>query len=333
MEHPSWKVVITDCDQGSIKEEEEEFARIGVELVLAQVKGEEYLIRVCQEADGLINQYALLTRKVLQHLQKCKVISRYGVGVDSIDLRAATDLGIIVANVPDYCMDEVSNQTIAMILTLIRKTAFFDQKVKSGQWDFHPGIPIYRTRGKTLGLVGSGKIGLEVAKKISNFGVRVISFDPYLQKAPEGIELTDLDTVLKESDFISIHCPLNESTRHLIGEKEFKKMVKKPILINTSRGPIIDEKALIQALTEGLITGAGLDVLEKEPPDLRNPLLNMENVILSPHVSFYSEESICELKRRTAENVSSVLLGKWPRSVVNRDVKGKTRATFSPSEV
>jgi D-3-phosphoglycerate dehydrogenase len=333
MEHPSWKVVITDCDQGSIKEEEEEFARIGVELVLAQVKGEEDLIRVCQEADGLINQYALLTRKVLQHLPKCKVISRYGVGVDSIDLRAATDLGIIVANVPDYCMDEVSNQTIAMILTLIRKTAFFDQKVKSGQWDFHPGIPIYRTRGKTLGLVGSGKIGLEVAKKISNFGVRVISFDPYLQKAPEGIELTDLDTVLKESDFISIHCPLNESTRHLIGEKEFKKMVKKPILINTSRGPIIDEKALIQALTEGLITGAGLDVLEKEPPDLRNPLLNMENVILSPHVSFYSEESICELKRRTAENVSSVLLGKWPRSVVNRDVKGKTRATFSPSEV
>ena len=333
MEHPSWKVVITDCDQGSIKEEEEEFARIGVELVLAQVKGEEDLIRVCQEADGLINQYALLTRKVLQHLPKCKVISRYGVGVDSIDLRAATDLGIIVANVPDYCMDEVSNQTIAMILTLIRKTAFFDQKVKSGQWDFHPGIPIYRTRGKTLGLVGSGKIGLEVAKKISNFGVRVISFDTYLQKAPEGIELTDLDTVLKESDFISIHCPLNESTRHLIGEKEFKKMVKKPILINTSRGPIIDEKALIQALTEGLITGAGLDVLEKEPPDLRNPLLNMENVILSPHVSFYSEESICELKRRTAENVSSVLLGKWPRSVVNRDVKGKTRATFSPSEV
>jgi D-3-phosphoglycerate dehydrogenase len=333
MKHPSWKVVITDCDQGSIKEEEEECARIGVELVLAQLKEEEDLIRVCKEADGLINQYALLTRNVLQHLPKCKVISRYGVGVDSIDLKAATDLGIIVANVPDYCMDEVSNQTIAMILTLIRKTAFFDQKVKSGQWDFRLGIPIRRTRGKTLGLVGCGKIGFEVAQKISCFGVRVISFDPYLQKAPEGIELTDLDTVLKESDFISIHCPLNDSTQHLIGENEFKKMVKKPILINTSRGPIIDEKALILALKEGLVTGAGLDVLEKEPPDPQNPLLNMENVILSPHVSFYSEESIRELKQRTAENVSSVLLGRWPRSVVNRDVKGKTRATFSPSEV
>ncbi|MBM4339215.1 MAG: C-terminal binding protein [Deltaproteobacteria bacterium] len=333
MEQHPYQVVITDCDQGSIEEEKEEFVRIGVELVFAQLKEEGELIQVCKDADGLLNQYALLTRKVLQHLPKCKVISRYGVGVDSIDLKAATDLGIIVANVPDYCMDEVSNQTIAMILTLIRKTAFFDQKVKSGQWDFRTGIPIYRTSGKTLGLVGCGKIGFEVAKKISAFGVRVITFDPYLPKAPEGIELTDLDTVLKESDFISIHCPLNDSTRHLIGEKEFKKMVKKPILINTSRGPIIDEKALIQALKDGLVAGAGLDVLEKEPPDPQSPLLKMENVVLSPHVSFYSEESIRELKRRTAENVSNVLLGKWPRSVVNRDVKGKTRATLSPSEV
>jgi D-3-phosphoglycerate dehydrogenase len=250
------------------------------------------------------------------------------VGVDPVDLKAATDLGIIVANVPDYCMDEVSNQAIAMILTLIRKTAFFDRKVKSHHWDFHQGVPIYRIHGKTLGLVGCGKIGLEVAKKISNFGVKVISFDPYLQKAPEGIELTDLDTLLKESDFISIHCPLNESTRHLIGDRAFKKMEKKPILINTSRGPIIDEKALIEALEDGCLSGAGLDVLEKEPPDSQNPLLKMENVILSPHVGFYSVESISELKWRTAENISAVLLGKWPKSVVNREVMGKTRATI-----
>jgi D-3-phosphoglycerate dehydrogenase len=329
MEKHRWNVVITDCDHGSIEEEKKEFGRIGAELTLAQVKEEEELIRACKDADGLINQYALLTRKVLERLANCKVVSRYGVGVDSVDLKSATDLGIIVANVPDYCMDEVSNQTISMILTLIRKTAFFDQKVKSGQWDFHLGIPIYRTRGKTLGLVGCGKIGLEVAKKILSFGVKVISFDPYLQKVPEGIELTDLDTLLKESDFISIHCPLSDSTRHLIGQREFGKMEKKPILINTSRGPIIDESALIQALVKGQISGAGLDVLEKEPPDSRNPMLKMENVVLSPHVSFYSVESISELKRRTAENVSAVLLGKWPRSVVNREVMGKARATIS----
>jgi len=329
MVHSLWKVVITDCDHGSIEEEKEEFGRIGAELILAQVQGEKDLIQACKEADGLVNQYALLTRKVLENLPKCKVVARYGVGVDSVDLRAATDLGIIVANVPDYCMDEVANQTISMILTLIRKTAFFDQKVKSGQWDFHLGIPIHRTKGKIMGLIGCGKIGFEVAKRIFAFGVRVIVFDPYLEKAPEGIELTDFNTVLKESDFISVHCPLNDSTRHLIGEEEFKKMEKKPLLINTSRGPIINEKALIQALEQGRLSGAGLDVLEKEPPDPLNPLLKMENVVLTPHVSFYSVESISELKRRTAESVSAVLLGKWPKSVVNREVMGKTRVSVS----
>ena len=329
MEKNKFKVVITDCDHGSIEEEKKEFGRIAAELILAQIEEEEELIRVGTDADGLLNQYVLLTRNVLETLPKCKVISRYGVGVDSVDLKVATDLGIIVANVPDYCMDEVANQTIAMILTLIRKTAFFDRKVKSGEWDFHLGIPIYRTKGKTLGLIGCGKIGLEVAKRISAFGVKVMTFDPYLEKAPEGIELKDFDSVLKESNFISVHCPLNNSTRHLIGEKEFKKMEKKPLLINTSRGPIIDEKALIHALREGILSGAGLDVLETEPPDSQNPLLRMENVVLSPHVGFYSEESISELKRRTAKNVADVLTGKWPDSVVNREVRGKTRASMS----
>jgi D-3-phosphoglycerate dehydrogenase len=280
MERHPYQVVIIDCDQGSIEEEKEEFGRIGAELILAQVQKEEDVIRACKEADGLLDQYALLNRRVLENLPKCKVISRYGVGVDSVDLKAATDLGIIVANVPDYCMDEVADQTISMLLGLIRKTAFFDQKVKSGQWDFRIGIPIYRIKGKTMGLVGCGKIGLEVAKRISAFGVRVITFDPYLEKAPQGVELKDFDTVLNESDFISVHCPLNDSTKHLIGERAFKKMGKKPFLLNTSRGPIVDEEALIQALNEGLISGAGLDVLEKEPPDLLSPLLKMENVIL-----------------------------------------------------
>jgi len=323
------QVVITDCDHGSIEEEKREFDRIGAELVLAQVKEEEDVIQSCREADGILNQYAPLTRRVLENLPKCKVVGRYGVGVDSVDLRAATDLGIIVANVPDYCVDEVADQTVALILALMRKIAFFDQKVKSHQWDFRQGKPIYRIKGRTTGLVGCGKIGLEVAKRISAFGVRVIAFDPYIEKAEGGIELTDLNTILKESDVISIHCPLNESTRHLIGEREFKKMEKKPLLINSSRGAIIDENALIEALMEGRLSGAGLDVLETEPPRAENPLLTMENVVLSPHLSFYSEESISELKRRTSKNVSDVLMGKRPSSVVNREVMGKTRSTIS----
>jgi D-3-phosphoglycerate dehydrogenase len=333
MERPQYQVVITDCDHGSIEEEKEEFGRVHAELILAQVQKEEDLILACKEADGLVNQYALLTRRVFQNLPKCKVVSRYGVGVDSVDLKAATDFGIIVANVPDYCMDEVADQTISMILTLVRKTAFFDKKVKAGQWNFRMGIPIHRTWGRTLGLIGCGRIGLEVGKRMSAFGVKVIAFDPFLEKTLGGVELRDLDSVLKESDFISIHCPLNDSTRHLIGDEAFKKMEKKPLLINTSRGPIIDERALIKALDQGLISGAGLDVLETEPPNSQSPLLKMENVVLSPHMGFYSEESISELKRRTARNVSDVLTGRRPSSVVNREVMGKTRASISMSEV
>jgi D-3-phosphoglycerate dehydrogenase len=161
------------------------------------------------------------------------------------------------------------------------------------------------------------------------FGVRVIAFDPYLKQAGESVELTDLSTVLETSDFISIHCPLTESTRHLIGEMEFKKMVKRPIIVNTSRGPIIDEKALLGALETGQVSGAGLDVVETEPPDPGNPLLRMENVVLSPHTAFYSEESVSQLKRDAAESVVAVLQGRWPRSVVNREVLGKTRASIA----
>ncbi len=328
----SYRVLITDCDHGSIEEEKEVLYKIGAELILAQAKEEWALIQSCKDADGIINQYSILNRRVLENLKKCKVISRYGVGVDSIDLGAATDLGIIVANVPDYCIDEVANQTVALLFSLIRKISFFDKKVKSGQWDFRLGSTIYRTRGKTLGLIGCGKIGQEVARRISSFGIKVIAFDPFIDKPPETIELRSFDEVLRDSDFISIHCPLVDSTFHLIGEDEFKKMEKKPIIINTSRGPIIDEKALIKALKEGIISGAGLDVLEKEPPELGNPLLEMENVILTPHAGFYSVESIKELKMRTAENVANVLQGILPKSVVNKEVIGKTRIPLLSSE-
>jgi len=331
MSGQSLKVVITDLDHREAEEEKKVFDQIGAELIWAKVKEEDEIIHICKDADGLLNQYSLMTRRVLENLPRCKAIARFGVGVDSIDLRAATDLGIIVANVPDYCVDEVALQAVTMLLTLIRKTILFDQKVKSGQWDFRHGAPIHRVRGKTMGLVGCGKIGWEVAKIVSSLGMRVFAFDPYIQKAEGSVELVDLDTLLKEADFISVHCPLNESTRHLIGENAFRKMRKKPLIVNTSRGPIIEERALVQALKEGWVSGAGLDVMEKEPPDPGNPLLKMEQVILSPHMSFYSEESIKELKRRTAEGVADVLLGKWPQSVVNSEVRGKTRAKIANS--
>lgn len=323
MERP--KVVITDCDQGSIDEERAVFNKLGVDLDWAQISGEEEMVSRCHDADGLIIQYAPLTRWVLEQLPQCKVISRYGVGVDTIDLQAATELGIIVANVPDYCVDEVSDHTLALFLSLVRKVLPLDQSIRSGSWDFRVAIPIHRLKGMTYGIVGCGRIGRGVAKRVSAFGLRVIGYDPYLTEA-EGIQLVSFERLLAEGDFISIHCSLTESSHHLFGRDQFRSMEPRPLVMNLSRGPIIDEMALIDALERGWISGAALDVLEKEPPDTDNPLLRRENVILTPHIGFYSEESKSEMKRRTAENVSSVLTGKLPDSVANREVVGKSRA-------
>ena len=319
------KVVITDCDHGSIEEERAVFSKFGADLDLAQIADEGEIVARCQDADGLISQYASLTGRVLERLPQCKVVSRYGVGVDGIDLSAATGLGIIVANVPDYCIDEVSDHTLALFLALVRRVIFLDRSIRSGIWDFRIVVPIHRLKGMTYGIVGCGRIGQGVARRVSAFGLKVIGYDPYVTEA-EGIQLVSFDRLLAESDFVSIHCSLTESTRHLFGRDQFQRMERKPLVMNLSRGPVVDEAALIEALEREWIGGAALDVLEKEPPDTKNPLVRRDNVILTPHIGFYSEESKSELKRRAAENVSSVLKGKLPSSVVNREVLGRSRA-------
>ncbi len=319
------KVVITDCDHGSFEEERAVFSKFGADLELAQMSNEDEIIARCHDVDGLLSQYAPLTRRVFEGLPRCKAVSRYGVGVDGIDLTAATELGIVVANVPDYCIDEVSEHTLAIFLAWVRKIILLDQSIRSGTWDFRVAIPIHRLRGMTYGIVGCGRIGRGVARRVSAFGLRVIGYDPYLAEA-EGIELVSLEILLAESDFISIHCPLTESSYHLFGRDQFQRMKRRPLLMNLARGAVVDEGALIEALERGWISGAALDVLEKEPPDTKNPLMKGDNVILTPHIGFYSEESKSELKRRAAENVRSVLAGKLPGSVVNGEVLGKSKA-------
>ena len=323
MERP--KVVITDCDQGSIEEERAVFGKLEADLDWAQILGQEEIVSRCHDADGLIIQYAPLTRWVLERLPRCEVVSRYGVGVDTIDVETATELGIIVANVPAYCVDEVSDHTLALFLSLARKVNLLDRSIRSGTWDFRVAIPIHRLTGMTYGIVGCGRIGQGVARRVSAFGLRVIGYDPYLTEAG-GIQLVSLETLLAESDFISIHCSLTESSHHLFGKDQFRRMERRPLVMNLSRGAVVDEAALIQALERGWISGAALDVLESEPPDARSPLLRRDNVILTPHIGFYSEESKSELKRRTAENVARVLKGKLPDSVVNREVVGRSKA-------
>ena len=317
MSDKKFKIVITDCDHPSVEIEKKILSEIEPELILETCRTEEDVIAVAADADGIINQYAPITRRVIESLKRCKVVARYGVGVDNIDVKAATENNIIVANVPDYCLDEVSTHALGLILACARKIIFLDRKVRERTWDFKIAKPLFRTQGKILGLFGLGRIARMVAQKASGFGFRIIAYDPYVSKVDGGIKLVKFSQLLSDSDFVSIHVPLTVETRHSFGENELKAMKKTAYLINTSRGPIVDEKALYVALKEKWIAGAALDVMEKEPPDWENLLLKLDNLIITPHISFYSEESYVELKTKVAESVRSVLKGELPRAMVN----------------
>ncbi|HDP36892.1 MAG TPA: C-terminal binding protein [Candidatus Atribacteria bacterium] len=314
------KVVITDCDHPSVEIERKVLNEIDAEFVLANCNTEDEVIEVAHDADGIINQYAPMTRRVIESLKSCKVIARYGVGVDNIDVEAATKHKIIVANVPDYCVDEVSTHTIALILACARGITLLDRKIRDKKWDFTLAKPLFRTQGKTLGLFGIGRIARMVAQKALGFGFKIIAYDPYVSEVNIEVKLVKLSQLLTDSDFISIHVPLTVETRHSFGKNELKVMKKTAYLINTSRGPVVNEKDLYIALKEKWIAGAALDVMEKEPPDWENLLLKLDNLIITPHISFYSEESYVELKTKTAEAVNSVLKGELPRAMVNPQV-------------
>jgi D-3-phosphoglycerate dehydrogenase len=320
MSNKKFKIIITDCDHPSVEIEKKILSEINPELTLETCKTEEDVIAVASDADGIINQYAPFTRKVIKSLNRCKIIARYGVGVDNIDVEAATENNIIVANVPDYCVDEVSTHAIALMLDCARWITLLDRKVKDKKWDFTLAKPLFRTQGKTLGLFGLGRIARMVAQKASGFGFKVIAFDPYVSEANSKIEMVALKRLLSDSDFLSIHVPLTDETKHFFGKDELRTMKKTAYLVNTSRGPIIDEKALYVALKEKWIAGAALDVMEKEPPDWEDPLLKLDNIIITPHISFYSEESYVELKTKVAESVRAVLKGELPRAMVNPQV-------------
>lgn len=323
-----YKVVITDYEFASLEHEERILAEVGAELIRAQCRTEDEVIEAAKDADALLNQYAPVSRKVIENLPNLKVVSRYGVGVNTIDIDAATEHGVIVANVTDYCMDEVSDHAFALLIACARKVVQLNNAVKSGTWDYKVGVPIFRLRGRVLGLIGFGRIPQTLAKKAQAFGLKVIAYDPYLP--PEvakkfDVELMDLNDVCAKADFISVHSPLTDATRGMISDEQFDVMKKEAFIINTARGPVIDEKAMIRALKEGKIAGAGLDVLENEPVEPDNPLLKMDNVVINPHAAWYSEESQVELQQKVAQNVADVLSGYYPTYLFNRDVKEKVK--------
>ncbi|KIL39884.1 2-hydroxyacid dehydrogenase [Gordoniibacillus kamchatkensis] len=320
----AYKVVITDYEYKSLQVEEDILSELNVEFVRAQCRTEEEVIAAAHDADAILNQYAPITKRVIDSLTRCKVISRYGVGVNTIDVEAATAKGIVVANCTDYCLDEVADHAMALMLSMARKVALLAASVKRGVWDYKRGVPIYRLRGRVLGLVGFGRIPQNLARKAAAFGMRVIAFDPYATKeiaAEFAVELVDLPTLCRTADIVSVHAPLTQQTIGLIGREQFVLMKREAFLVNTSRGPVVAEEALIEALRQGLIAGAALDVLEEEPIRPDHPLLSFEQVIVTPHVAWYSEESEQELKRKVARNVVDVLSGYFPAYWANPQVK------------
>ena len=319
------KVVITDCNHPSIEIERKMLSEINAELILSNCNTEEDIIKVAKDADGIINQRVPITRRVITLLNKCKVIVRYGVGVDNIDVKAATECGIIVSNVPDYCVDEVSTHAIALILNCARGISLLDRKIREEEWGFTLAKPLFRTQGKTLGIYGLGRIGSAVAKKSIGFGLKIIACDPYVSKVNNRIKMVDFPQLLSESDFISINASLTDETWHAFKENELKAMKKTAYLINTARGSIVDERVLYKALREGWIAGAAVDVMEKEPPYWEDPLLGLKNLIVTPHSAFYSEESYIELKTKVVKAVISVLNSRLPKSIVNPEVIEKNK--------
>jgi D-3-phosphoglycerate dehydrogenase len=317
------KVVITDFGDPDYSLEAEEFQASGLDLELVRLDAHtpEELFPACTDADGLLVQWAKITRPIISQLTRCKVISRYGIGVDMVDLEAASENGILVCNVPDYCIEEVSTHTITFLLALNRHLFSHHSHVRSGKWGGVPGGAPARLSGQVLGIVGLGNIGREVARKASALGLRILGYDPYIpseKAAALGVELTGLEVLLRRADYVSLHCPLTEETRHLIGPAQLACMKPTAYLINMARGPVVDQPALTRALSTGKIKGAALDVLEQEPPAADELLLKLENVILTPHIASWTSEAIVQLRRETARNVVLVLKGQQPRSIVNR---------------
>lgn len=310
----SCRAVITDCDLGTFEIEKEELADVAL-VEVAQCRTEEEVIAAARDADVLLVQYAPISQKVIRALRRCRGIARYGIGVDMIDLEAASERRIPVFNVPDYCVEEVSDHTCALILALCRKIEFLNRSVRKGEWNVRLACPIHPLAGRVLGLLGFGKIGRRVAQKMRAFGVQLIACDPFLPSSSfesEGVRPVDLRRLLAESEILSLHLPLDPETEHILGQEELRSMKPHALLVNTSRGSLIDEKALCEALRDGYLAGAGLDVLEIEPIAANHPLLGLENVILTPHAAFYSDQSIERLKRQTARAMARLLKGESP---------------------
>jgi len=322
------KVVLTDYVWDSLDVERAILGDLA-ELKAMQTKTPEEFLGEALDCDALLNTYAgPITAQAMARMPKCRIVARYGIGVDTIDLAAATDAGIIVTNNPTYCIEEVAEHTMALLLAVARKAAFYDRLVRAGEWAVPPGKPMFRLAGSTLGLVGFGNIARRVASRAAAFGMNVLFADPFVEQGRADAPGTkvELDELLQRSDYVSLHPPLTPGTRRMIDDAAFAKMKPTAVLINCSRGPIVDTEALVRALDAKRIAGAALDTTDPEPLPNPHPLRGRENVVINPHVAWYSEQAMVGLQAGAPNEVKRVLSGQWPVNVVNPEVRGKSRA-------
>jgi D-3-phosphoglycerate dehydrogenase len=325
-------VLVTDYAWPSLDIEERLIGAVdGARLVAAETGAESELVALAPEVDAILTCWQKVTPAVLQAAPRCRMVSRYGIGLDNIAVDVATELGMLVTNVPDFCLDEVSDHALALLLASARNVVGLARMTRSGGWDSRAGRTLPRLRGQTLGLIGYGAIARTLAPKAAALGLKVIAYTPRIQAdavAPFGVGTNDLDDVLRTADYISIHAPLTAETRGMIGERELQLMKPTATLINTSRGPIVDEAALVRALNEGWIAAAALDVFEREPPDPSHPLLAMENVVVTPHVAFASQAAVADLRTKATEHVVQVLRGEVPGNLINPMVLNQANCRF-----
>jgi D-3-phosphoglycerate dehydrogenase / 2-oxoglutarate reductase len=322
------KVVLTDYVWESLDVENKTLEGLA-RLVALQTKRPDDFFPEAEDCDALLNTYAgPITSEVMARMPRCKIIARYGIGVDTIDVEAATAAGIIVTNNPTYCIEEVAEHTMALVLASARKVARYDRLVRAKRWEVTPGKPIFRLVGGTLGLVGFGNIARAVAVRAAAFGMRVLYHDPFVTPGqfPAPGEKRELAAVLAESDFVSLHPPLVPETRGMMNDEAFAQMKPTAVVVNCARGPIVDTAALVRALDAGRIAGCALDTTDPEPLPDPHPLRGRDNVIITPHAAWYSEQAMIGLQAGAPAEVRRVLTGEWPINVVNRAVKGKTRA-------
>jgi D-3-phosphoglycerate dehydrogenase len=319
-------VLIADYDFGNVDIERAIIEGAGFKLIPAQCKSEDEVIEKGRDADAVITQYARVGAKAIAAFTRCRVIARYGTGVDIVDVNAATQRGIQVTNAPsEWCADEVADHAVTLWLTAARKICEYDRETRKGVWRWQSGQPIGRLRGRVFGLLSFGSIARNIAEKVKGFGVEIWAHDPFMPEIEvraRGVRPVSLDELVQGSDYLVIQSPLTAETRGLFDEAMLQRMKRSAILINTARGPIVEDRALYRALSEGWIAGAALDDIEEEPAKQRdwkpdNPLFKLGNVIITPHAAYYSEESIRTVRQIASEEVVRVLSGLRPLSPVN----------------